>query len=175
MFQRLVVAIDDTPAAPVQVSFAAALAARHQAVVHVVFVNQYLIAGRGHTDLSDGEAEVLVYQAVDELRSSGIEADWATVKATCFDIGAAIVAEANKWGADAIIVGSHHRRHLRRLGGHGVREQVTQLTDLPVLTAPAPLRVNIRLGWEASSSANPPSPEAKRRSRSPRRDVERRS
>ena len=43
--------------------------------------------------------------------------------------------------ADAIVFGSNRSRHLGRLFSPQVRERTTRLTSLPILTAPAPLRV----------------------------------
>ena len=43
--------------------------------------------------------------------------------------------------ADAIVLGSTRNRRLGRLFSGQVRERTTRLTALPVLTAPAPLKV----------------------------------
>lgn len=55
-----------------------------------------------------------------------------------------IVEAADACSAAAIVVGSRRRRRLRRLGGHGIRERVTRLSALPVLSAPAPLQLSGR-------------------------------
>jgi len=154
------------------ISFASALARRSDAVVRVVFVNQYLLAGRGHTMYSPGDAETLVARTVGELQANGVEATGTVRRASCFEVAAAVVDEAGAWSADAIVVGSHRRRWLRRLGGHGVREQITQLSHLPVLTAPAPLRVPGKL--DVMASLPPEWTEPKKRHRAARPHVERR-
>ena len=56
MFERLLLAIDESSAGEVGVSFAIALARRNSAAVHVLYVNQYVLGGRGHTQLDPGEA-----------------------------------------------------------------------------------------------------------------------
>ena len=61
--------------------------------------------------------------------------------ANCFTTANRIVEAAHEWGADVIMVGSTRRRFLRRSLGKGLRERITSLTCLPVLTGPAPLRV----------------------------------
>ncbi|HXN59198.1 MAG TPA: hypothetical protein VN886_01985, partial [Acidimicrobiales bacterium] len=48
---------------------------------------------------------------------------------------------ARERAAGAIVLGSTRNRRLRRLFSAQVRERTTRLTSLPVLTAPAPLRV----------------------------------
>jgi len=60
---------------------------------------------------------------------------------TTRSVSESIADEARRWGADAIVLGSRRRRGVRRVTSRGVREQVTRLSCLPVLTAPAPLRV----------------------------------
>ncbi len=52
-----------------------------------------------------------------------------------------LVAEAGRWSADVIVLGSCRRNGMRRLFSRGVRERVLRLTCLPVLTAPAPLKI----------------------------------
>ncbi len=71
----------------------------------------------------------------------GIDADGVHYLANCFTVGDRIAEAAQDWGADAIFFGSNRRRRWSRLRGAGLRERVTALTGLPVLTAPAPLKV----------------------------------
>jgi hypothetical protein len=51
------------------------------------------------------------------------------------------VAVAAEREAGAIVLGSTRRRRLGRMFSAQVRERTTRLTSLPVLVAPAPLRV----------------------------------
>jgi nucleotide-binding universal stress UspA family protein len=139
MFHQLLVAIDDSPADPVAVSFAIAKAREHSSSVHVVHVNQYQVGGRGFTVRTETEATALLDRAVDDLRMSGVAATGSIVRGTCFDVATRIVESAQAWSASAIVLGSHSHRRLRR--GRGVREQVAKLSPVPVLSAPAPLKV----------------------------------
>jgi nucleotide-binding universal stress UspA family protein len=143
MFQRLLLGIDDSTAGEISTSFATAVARQHASSVLVLYVNPYVLGGRGTTVLSSKEAEQLVDRAVDELRANGVEASGTVRRATCFDVAGRIVETAGEWSADAIVVGSHRHRRLRRLFGQGVRERIVKLSALPVLTAPAPLKVGI--------------------------------
>ena len=149
MFHQLLLAIDDSAAAPVSVSFAVAQARQHSSSVHVLHVNQYLVGGRGFTVLTEVEANALVDQAVEDLRMSGVPATRSVVRGTCFDVATRIVESAEAWSASAIVLGSHSHRRLRR--GQGVRERVTRLSPIPVLSAPTPLKVprRARLGVDA--------------------------
>ena len=141
MFQRLLLAIDDSPATEAGTSFVLALARQRGSAVQVLHVNQFITGGRGMTVLSEREAERLVEGAVGELRAAGVSASGIVMRATCFDVGSRIAEAAARFGADAIVVGSRRRRRLSRFLGHGVREAIVASSALPVLTAPAPLRV----------------------------------
>ena len=55
MFQRLLLAIDDSDTGPVAVSFAIAMASPGT-TIHVVHVNQYQVGGRGLTVETRDEA-----------------------------------------------------------------------------------------------------------------------
>jgi nucleotide-binding universal stress UspA family protein len=90
------------------------------------------------------DAAGLVSRGVEELTADGVDATGRVVRATCFGVASAIVAEAAACSSDAILLGSRRRGHLHRLWGKGVREQVTRSTALPVLTAPAPLEMTRR-------------------------------
>ena len=143
MFQRLLLAIDDSDTGPVAVSFAIAMASPRTAV-QVVHVNQYQVGGRGLTVETRDEACRPVHAAVAELIAAGVAATGCVWTATCFGVADRIVAEADRWKADAIVLGS--RRRGRRLFGQGVRARGIRLSQLPVLTSPAPLKVTRRLG-----------------------------
>jgi nucleotide-binding universal stress UspA family protein len=142
MFQRLLLAIDDCDTGPVAVSFAIAMASP-RTTVHVVHVNQYQVGGRGLTVETREEACRAVHDAVAELAAAGVPATGCVWTATCFGVADRIVAEADRWAAGAIVLGSRRRR---RLFGQGVRARVIRLSPLPVLTAPAPLKVTRRPG-----------------------------
>ena len=120
MFQRFLLAIDETTAGELGVSFASALARENGASVHVFHANEFLLGGRGVTVETHEEAAHVVDSAVDQLRAAALA------------------------GADAIVMGSHRHRRFVRLFGRGIRERVTRITPLPVLTAPSPLKLGRR-------------------------------
>jgi nucleotide-binding universal stress UspA family protein len=144
MFERFLLAIDETSAGEVGISFATALAHRNQASVHVFHANEFLVGGRGVTVETHAEAERLVEKAVDQLRAAGVKATGEVSLANVFTLAPRIADAASRAGADAILVGSQRHRTLARLFGRGVRERVTRMTPLPVLTAPAPLKLGGR-------------------------------
>ena len=76
-----------------------------------------------------------------ELADSGVRASGSVRASTYRGVPGLIVAEARRRSADAIVLGSNRHRRLSRLFSSRVRERTTRLTSLPVVTAPAPLKV----------------------------------
>ncbi|HWD55812.1 MAG TPA: universal stress protein, partial [Acidimicrobiales bacterium] len=125
----------------VAVDFATAMARDLDATVRVVHVNELIVGGRGVAYESESEAMEIVDRAVTTLRRAGVGADGVHYLANCFSLAERIAEAARDWGADALVFGSKRRGRWGRLRGAGLRERVTALTGLPVLTAPAPLKV----------------------------------
>lgn len=166
MFQRLLVAIDESPAGEVTLDFASALARTSGALVHVFHVNQLLVNGRGYTELTETDAARLVEGAVRGLRAQGIGASGSMVRTKTFELPQAIADAATGHQCELIVMGSRRRRGRRF--GHAVRERVAAISPLPILVAPAPLQIPRRrrgLDRLGTPSTNRPSP---RPIRSPR-------
>lgn len=70
---------------------------------------------------SPEEAEAIVAKAADQLRSAGIN---VTTKVMRGDAKSAILDDAESWGADLIVMGSHGRRGLERFLVGSVSEAV---------------------------------------------------
>jgi nucleotide-binding universal stress UspA family protein len=141
MFSRILLAIDDSESSEVAISFATALARQYSSAVRVVHVNEYLVGGRGFAVETKVEAIGHLENAVSALRAAGIPTEGSLYLTSCFGVEARIANAAHDWSADVIVLGSRRRRRFPRLGGKGMRERVTSLTSLPILTAPAPLHV----------------------------------
>jgi nucleotide-binding universal stress UspA family protein len=141
MFKRILLAIDDSASSEAAISFVNALATQHSSAVRVVHVNEYLVGGRGFTIETKVEAISHLESAVFALRAAGIPTEGSLYLTSCFGVDARIANAAHDWSADVIVLGSRRRRRFGRLGGKGMRERVTSLTSLPLLTAPAPLQV----------------------------------
>jgi nucleotide-binding universal stress UspA family protein len=141
MFDRLLLALDDSPAGDVATLFCVALARRAGATVHVLHVNERLVGGNGVTLRSRQESTDLVEAAMRHLAEGGVRADGSVCVSPYRGVPRRIVATALQRSADAIVLGSTRNRRLGRLFSAQVRERTTRLTSLPVLTAPSPLRI----------------------------------
>jgi len=145
MFNRILLAIDETDSADEAVCYTTALARQTGATVRVVHVNELLVGGRGVAVKTELEAMDVVDRAVARFRSAGVDADGVHFLADCFTTPVRIAEAALEWGADVTVFGSHRRRWLSRLAGRGLRERVIALSGLPTLVAPAPLKVSRNL------------------------------
>lgn len=156
MFTRILVAVDGSDAGEVAVSYATALARQPLASARVVYVNEYLVGGRGFTALTDREARLITDKALAAMAEAGVDTDARILRATCFDVASSIADAAHEWSADVIVLGSRRRRWSRVLPTKGMRERVTAITGLPTLIAPPPLRVTSRLAPELTGQLGPP-------------------
>jgi nucleotide-binding universal stress UspA family protein len=159
MLNRILLALDSSDAGQVALSFAIAVAGPG-AAVRVVHVNEFQLGGRGLTVETADEATALVAGAVTELHRAGIQASGLAAVSTCLGVADHLVAEAARWSADVIVLGSCRRHGMRRMLGRGVRDRVLRLSCLPVLTAPAPLKVD---KLELAAQVSPPQPRRGRR------------
>jgi nucleotide-binding universal stress UspA family protein len=141
MFDRLLLALDDSPAGEVATLFAAALARRSGATVHVLHINEQLVGGNGVTLRTHQESTDLVSGAVRQLADAGVRAGGSVSVTSYRRVPQKIVTTALERSSDAIVLGSMRNRRLGRLFSGQVRERTTRLTALPVLTAPSPLKV----------------------------------
>ena len=144
MFERILLAIDETSAGDTAVSFATALARGSRGRVHVVHANLLLVGGRGVAVETPAQASGVVDGAVAQLRAAGVEATGEVLTATMFDVAVRIAGVSERMDADTVVLGSQRRRRLGRLAGRGVRDRLIRATGLPVVTAPSPLRVGRR-------------------------------
>lgn len=75
----------------------------------------------------------ILARAASLARKSGVQARTVLVETLAGPAADAIVAEAKKWRADLIVMGTHGRRGVRRLVMGSDAEQVLRETPVPVL------------------------------------------
>ena len=136
MHARLFVAIDQCEVRHSVVEFVARFAAGTPYAVQVFHGIEFVGRGCAAPLETRHEAELVVEEAVFNLRMSGVGADGAVRKCFKNDLGHMIVTEAGRWGADMIVVGGRRSRGPGRLFGHGIRERVLRRSPLPVMVAP---------------------------------------
>jgi nucleotide-binding universal stress UspA family protein len=149
MFDRILFALDDSPAGEMATAFVSALATRTGATVHVFHVNEFQVGGRGLTLRTHQEVTDLVTGVVGQFSEHEVRAGASVRTASYRQVPAQIAAAARERRADVIVLGSYRQRRLGRLFSTRVRERTTRLTSLPVLTAPSPLEVTSLAGADA--------------------------
>jgi nucleotide-binding universal stress UspA family protein len=128
-------ATDGTPQAEAAAHVTAAFAASSRATVRVVHCWSLEIHHRhGASDVElHSEADRLIAEAVDRLRTLGIEADGQVIHADHTHVGAAIAEAVRDFDADLVVVGSRGLSDWRSLFDHGVSNQVLTTVSSPVL------------------------------------------
>jgi nucleotide-binding universal stress UspA family protein len=140
MFQKILLAMDASESSQAALSFTTGLALRSGAPVRVIHVNEYLAGGRGFTVETQKEARQIVQEAIDQLRASGINSSGIVTTTNYLKVAQSIVDAAEEWPADLIVMGSNRHQRFHRVLNKGLRERITRLTQLPVLTTPAALK-----------------------------------
>jgi nucleotide-binding universal stress UspA family protein len=156
MYQRILVPVDGTECSDAALKHGLRLAREQGAGVRLIHVRetQWLCAyGMVPSAYADAVSSAWLYadevmlHAVDEARRAGIEVpDVRVVEANGQRVADLIVAEADRWPADLIVMGTHGRHGIRHLLLGGVAEGVMHATSVPILlvhvaTADAMVRV----------------------------------
>ncbi len=141
MFQRVLVAIDDTEQTGVTISFAISIARECRSTVRLCMVNPFRAGSRGIPLLTDDEAADRVIDAIEQFRREGIASSGCVYRSHHRRVADHIVSEAEETAADAIVLGQPRSRGLTRLLSSGVAERAVRLTSLPILMAPPTLNL----------------------------------
>jgi len=139
MYRRILVAMDGSPAAAGALGEAIRLAAAHRASLRLVHVVAMPYVYDGETvdfaALADARAEPgrrVLADAEAQARGEGVETEVVLSSTDGGTTGAALVAEARRWPADLIVLGTHGHGVVHRLLG-GTAEDVVRAAPVPVL------------------------------------------
>ncbi|MBV8271065.1 MAG: universal stress protein [Cupriavidus sp.] len=143
MYQRILVAIDGSHSADLALGQAITVAKATGAEVRAVFVadDSDLFFEVSHIDNDTLMKNIAAYGS-DTLKAASTRLTEAGIRCSIrlFDkpispgkISATIVAEADTWNADLIVLGTHGRRGIRRIVMGSVSEGVVSKTLRPIL------------------------------------------
>uniref|UniRef100_UPI003F498F29 universal stress protein n=1 Tax=Cupriavidus yeoncheonensis TaxID=1462994 RepID=UPI003F498F29 len=145
MYQRILVAVDGSRSSALAVDQAIILARASGADVKALFVvdDSDLFFDMRYRDSTDLLKQVMTHgqeilvRTVDRFQAAGILCVTGLIERTNSRglIADTIAAEADKWRADLIVLGTHGRRGIRRLVMGSVSAGVVRRTRLPVLLA----------------------------------------
>jgi nucleotide-binding universal stress UspA family protein len=142
MYQHILVAIDGTEAGAPALQAAVALAREQGAqlrLVHVVdeaanfAIDQPAVDIAGLDDAWRAAGQQVLDAATTEACATGITVETALLQRDRRECAEAIVGEAEQWGADLIVIGTHGRQGIRRLVLGSVAEGVARRSPIPVL------------------------------------------
>ena len=137
VFQRILVAVDPSPARRSAVRLAGELAQLTNAEVRVVHVIASAVSVAAIVPLEDDtEAKAVLDEALAGLREQGIKAEGTLVRGLTTQVADAISETATEFGADLIVLSPHHRGAVEALFDPRVSDAVAHHTNTPVLLAP---------------------------------------
>jgi nucleotide-binding universal stress UspA family protein len=148
MYLRILVPIDATARSDAVLRHGLRLAREQRAGLRIILVleSPWLFAYEGvpqvYADAIDQtwrRANQVLDGAVAEARQAGIEVDAKLIEANGQRIPDLIAAEAERWPADLIVIGTHGRHGIGHLLFGSVAESVVHATSVPVLLVHASL------------------------------------
>lgn len=143
-FHRILVAVDDSPAALTAVSAAVDLAVRTGACLRFVHVigDGELVRGLERLGRDGKVAAERSGAAVSLLRHVSAEAERAGVQVDSLRLtgapGALLLRAARDWNADLVIIGRSDLRGAGRAYVGAVTREVLEFSEAPVLVVPRP-------------------------------------
>lgn len=143
MYQRILLAVDGSDISNLALEEAIGLAKEHRAALRIVNVADLVtLSWEGdYGDMNEIQEHFrrsgreTLEKAQNTAREAGVEAETKLleVETRGHRIADVIVAEAERWPADLIVVGTHGRRGLRHLLLGSVAEGVAHSSTMPVL------------------------------------------
>jgi nucleotide-binding universal stress UspA family protein len=135
MFENILVPTDGSECAKAAVAYAADLATRYEARVHVLCVaDSRTLENVPQSDQRRKESARIAEKTCDELSASGVSVE----RAVRTDVPhRAILQYATEQAIDLVVMGTHGRTGADRYLLGSVTEKVVRLSDTPVLTVKA--------------------------------------
>ncbi|MGE0349642.1 universal stress protein [Hydrogenophaga sp.] len=161
VFPRILVAVGDDDLSKPAIQMAIRLARDQGATLRLAYVSE-LVPPKASSaqDLADmesalrEEANAILHQVSEQAQAQGVEAETVrlsigTVKDS---IAEALARDAEAWGADLVITGSHGRKGIVRWLAGSVAESLARVSRVPVLI--------VRDAQEAGVAAEAPEAQA---------------
>ncbi len=142
MYQRILVPVDDSATSALALAEACKLAKEVGAamrLVHVVDLAQFGWGGAEFLDAAELQGSIkqageqVLATSRGKVEAQGLAAESAILESWGDRIASVIVEDANKWGADLLVMGTHGLGGLMHLLMGSVAEGVLKQADVPVL------------------------------------------
>ncbi len=162
MYQRLLVPVDGSPTAMRGLDEAIRLARLSGGRIRVVHVLDQLQFASGFEfctvdvlGLLQEAGAAIVGAAKARVEASGVPVEAYLSETLAGRVADVVVEQAQQWGADLIVIGTHGRRGVRRLMVGSDAEQIVRAARVPVLLVRAE-PVETALPAMARDAATPP-------------------
>ncbi|WP_028534289.1 universal stress protein [Paludibacterium yongneupense] len=142
MYQRIFVPVDDSQTSNLALQEACKLARESGAslrLVHVVDLAQFGWGGTEFLDASElqksikAAGELVLAQAEAHAREEGLTPQIKILESWGDKIATVLMEDANEWGADLLVMGTHGWSGLMHILMGSVAEGVMKQADIPVL------------------------------------------
>lgn len=141
MYQRILIPVDGSATSSCALQEAIKLAREHSAQLELVHVYEDILYWLdenyiNYTELQETirlNAEKLLATAQAEVIQANLSVETKLLEAKNNRIENVIIAEAECWHADLIVIGTHGRSGFSRLMLGSVAEGITRLSSIPVL------------------------------------------
>jgi len=148
MYQRILVPVDGSPTSDRGLREAVRLAQlthAHLRLIHVIDelsfalgIDAYGYAAGELLELLRKDGAEMLQHATASVRAQGVPVDSVLYENLDKTVQQRIIAEAEMWKADLIVIGTHGRRGVRRLVLGSSAESVLRTSPVPVLLVRAP-------------------------------------
>jgi nucleotide-binding universal stress UspA family protein len=143
MYKRILVPIDGSATANLGLREAVKLATDDSARIRLVHVVNEMVlatspdfaayAAADIIDILRQSGRKILAKAVAQVQKAGLEPETTLIESMGSSAADKIIAEAKKWRADIIVLGTHGRRGLKRAFMGSDAEEIVRSTVIPVL------------------------------------------
>jgi nucleotide-binding universal stress UspA family protein len=139
MYQHILIPVDGSPTSECALQEALKLAQPENTQMALVFVVENLLNKEGYIIYPELQESIrskgkkILEQAQKLVQQTGKTAELKLLEASNERISSVILAEAKRWPADLIVIGTHGRTGFSRLIFGSVAEGVVRKSHIPVL------------------------------------------
>lgn len=139
MYQHILIPVDGSPTSECALKEALKLVQAQNTQLELVFVVENLLNKEGYIIYPELQESIrskgnkILEQAQNLVQQAGKTAEIKLLEASNERISSVILAEARRWPADLIVIGTHGRTGFSRLIFGSVAEGVVRKSHIPVL------------------------------------------
>ena len=139
MYQHILIPVDGSSTSEHALQEALRLAQQHGAQLELVYVVENILNKEGfviYPELQEtmrNKGRKILTQALSVVQEAGLTAETKLLEGGGARIASVILAEAKRWRADLIVIGTHGRTGISKLIFGSVAEGVVRTSHIPVL------------------------------------------